>query len=218
MITDPGLYPSAKRVYVAMLACSSRGGYSAQNRCRAGGTEPLQPLQLSGAIAALMEQGMQRWRRWPNCLPAAEGVCGNEYTIAKRDLSFRYTLIPWSLLTWKLTHAAFLVALYTVRPLAKGRAYPSLRHIRGGFVLLSKSRSAWQCQPSSSGRSFTGTAAASKITPMPATATSLSHRLDRVRSAGSGPFPAHIIANPSWRSRGGGGPIFSKQLVIKKIA
>ena len=30
------------------------------------------------------------------------------------------------------------------------------------------------------------------------------------------PFPAHIIANPLLRSREGGGPIFSKQLVIKK--
>ncbi len=96
VITDPGLYPSAKRVYVAMLACSSRKGTVRKTVAELAARSHCSPSAVQGAIAALMEQGMvQRWRRYRRSAYLQRKVyAGNEYTIAKRDLSAGYTLIP----------------------------------------------------------------------------------------------------------------------------
>lgn len=205
VITDPGLYPSAKRVYVAMLACSSRKGTVRKTVAELAARSHCSPSAVQGAIAALMEQGMvQRWRRYRRSAYLQWKVyAGNEYTIAKRDLSAGYTLIPRSLLPRKLTHAAFLVALYLYMAAGrKGRAYPSLRHI-AEVLYLSKSTVClavsalqlrqelyrYRCRKENH-----------------AYACNSYYPTGWIRSAlpEAAPFPAHIIANPLPAVKGGG--------------
>ena len=147
---------------------------------------------------------VQRWRRYRRSAYLQRKVyAGNEYTIAKRDLSAGYTLIPRSLLPRKLTHAAFLVALYLYMAAGrKGRAYPSLRHI-AEVLYLSKSTVClavsalqlrqelyrYRCRKENH-----------------AYACNSYYPTSWIRSAlpEAAPFPAHIIANPLPAVKGGG--------------
>lgn len=205
VITDSGLYPSAKRVYVAMLACSSRKGTVRKTVAELAVRSHCSPSAVQGAIAALMDQGMvQRWRRYRRSIYFQRKVyAGNEYTMNKRDLSGEYTLIPRSLLTRKLTHAAFLVALYLYMIAGrKGRAYPSLRHI-AEVLYLSKST---VCLAVSALQLRQELCRYRCRKENRAYACNSYYPTGWIRAAlpKAAPFPAHIIANPLPAVKGGG--------------
>ena len=138
IITDPELYPSTKRVYVAMLAYKSRKGTLHKTVSQLAVRSHCSPSAVQQAIAELTSRGLvQRSRRYRYSAVLKRKIyASNTYTLAKRDLSTGYTLIPRSLLTRELTHAAFLVALYLYMTAGrKGRAYPSLQHIADALYL-----------------------------------------------------------------------------------
>ncbi len=130
IITDPMLYPSAKRVLFAMVACAGRHGTLRKSLSELAALSGCSAATVRQALDQLQERGfLRRVRRYRFDHALSRPVYAkNTYQLRRAKLAGSYTLIPRSLLHLDVTHAAFTAALYLyMKAGRKGRSYASLR-------------------------------------------------------------------------------------------
>lgn len=131
IITDRKLYSSSKRVMSALLAyCSPRDLVrksveelaALSGCCVATVCKALAELEARGFIRTIRCYRTSRFISRPI-------YATSTYQIRRSKLSGGYTLVPRELLTAKITHSAFVTALYIYKTAGRrGRSWASLRN------------------------------------------------------------------------------------------
>lgn len=130
IITDPVMYPSTKRVLSAMLAYCSRHSTIRKSLEELALLSGCSAATVQKALAELETRGIIRRIR---CFRYSRYLsrpvyAKNAYQIKRSKLQGSYTLVPRELLTAKISHATFVVALYIYKAAGRtGRSWPSLR-------------------------------------------------------------------------------------------
>lgn len=130
VITDPEMYPSTKRVMVALLAYSSRHSTVRKSLDQLAVLANCSPATVQRALDELQIRGIvHRIRCFRYSAFLSRPVYAkNAYQIKKAKLSGSYTLVPRELLKANVSHATFCVALYIYMTAGRrGRSWASLR-------------------------------------------------------------------------------------------
>ena len=138
IITDPMLYSSSKRVMAALLAyCSPKDLVrksveelaALSGCCVATARKALTELEARGFIRKIRCYRTSRFISRPIYATSI-------YQIRRSKLSGGYTLVPRELLTARITHSAFVTALYIYKTAGRrGRSWASLRNSSKGTDL-----------------------------------------------------------------------------------
>lgn len=130
IITDPQLYPSTKRVFFAMLCYCSRHNTLRKSVGELAALSGCSPATVQQALDQLQEFGyIHKIRCFRYSVSFSKPVYArNAYQIKRSKLSGSYTMIPRSLLKLKVSHSAFVAAMYLYMTAGReGRSFASLR-------------------------------------------------------------------------------------------